>query len=340
MATDVSRIDVCSPLMAQTLSLGVSALDRARISRDPRFDGKFFIAVKTTGIYCRPICPSRTSKSRNVRYYATAAAAAEAGFRPCLRCRPEAAPGTPAWLGTSAVVRRALRLIDEGMLDNASVDDLANKLGVGSRHLRRLFMQHVGASPISLAQTRRLQFAKRLLDESNLPITEIALAAGFGSLRRFNAAIQRGTPDAIDLLVVCCEAGMGLEAGIERVAQEMQKSNAAVSRVLGGLLDDLRMLPDRRDAFSNLANRSTCEGLRRFGTMLNQSLQYGTPLGEALRAIAEELRRDRITRLEERAHKLGAKLILPMVIFMLPAMFVILGGGPGLDLLHSLRGIG
>lgn len=188
MATAVLRIDVCSPLMAQALSLDVCALDRARISRDPRFDGKFFIAVKTTGIYCRPICPSRTSKSRNVRYYATAAAAAEAGFRPCLRCRPEAAPGTPAWLGTSAVVRRALRLIDEGMLDNASVDDLADKLGVGSRHLRRLFVQHVGASPISLAQTRRLQFAKRLLDESNLPITEIALAAGFGSLRRFNAA--------------------------------------------------------------------------------------------------------------------------------------------------------
>jgi len=175
--------------MAHTLSLDARALDRARISRDPRFDGKFFIAVKTTGIYCRPICPSRTSKSWNVRYYATAAAAAEAGFRPCLRCRPEAAPGTPAWLGTSAVVRRALRLIDEGVLDNASVDELANKLGVGSRHLRRLFVQHVGTSPISLAQTRRLQFAKRLLDESNLPITEIALAAGFGSLRRFNAAI-------------------------------------------------------------------------------------------------------------------------------------------------------
>src|SRR5678815_4736675 len=176
-------------LMANDLLLDARALDRARISRDPRFDGKFFIAVKTTGIYCRPICPSRTSKSWNVRYYATAAAAAEAGFRPCLRCRPEAAPGTPAWLGTSAVVRRALRLIDEGILDNASVDELANKLGVGSRHLRRLFVQHVGTSPISLAQTRRLQFAKRLLDESDLPITEIALAAGFGSLRRFNAAI-------------------------------------------------------------------------------------------------------------------------------------------------------
>jgi len=157
--------------------------------------------------------------------------------------------------------------------------------------------------------------------------------------RRFNATIQRGTPDAIDLLVVCCEAGMGLEAGIERVTQEMQRSNPAVSRVLGGLLDDLRMLPDRRDAFSNLSNRSTCEGLRRFGTMLNQSLQYGTPLSEALRAIAEELRRDRITRLEARAHKLGAKLTIPMVIFMLPAMFVILGGGPALDLMHSLHGI-
>src|SRR4030095_5200371 len=136
------------------------ALDRARISRDARFDGKFFIAVKTTGIYCRPICPSRTSNSRNVCYHATAAAAAEAGFRPCLRCRPEAAPGTPAWQGTSAVVRRGLRLIDEGILDNASVDDLANMLGLGSRHLRRLFLQHVGASPISFAQTRRLQFAK------------------------------------------------------------------------------------------------------------------------------------------------------------------------------------
>jgi len=164
----------------------VRALDRARISRDARFDGKFFIAVKTTGIYCRPICPSRTSNSRNVTYYPTAAAAAEAGFRPCLRCRPEAAPGTPAWMGTSAVVKKALRLIDEGVLDNASVDELASKLGLGSRHLRRLFLRHVGASPISFAQTRRLQFAKRLLDETSLPITQIALASGFGSLRRFN----------------------------------------------------------------------------------------------------------------------------------------------------------
>lgn len=174
--------------MEEILGLDRSALDRARFSRDPRFDGKFFIAVTSTGIYCRPVCPSPTSKNSNVRYYATAAAAAEAGFRPCLRCRPEAAPGTPAWLGTSAVVRRALRLIHDGALDEASVDALATRVGVGPRHLHRLFVQHVGASPVAVAQTRRLHFAKRLLDETALPITQIALAAGFGSLRRFNDA--------------------------------------------------------------------------------------------------------------------------------------------------------
>lgn len=168
-----------------------AALDRARISRDPRFDGKFFIAVKTTGIYCRPICPAPSPKIRNIEYYASAAAAAEAGFRPCLRCRPEAAPGTPAWLGTSAVVRRALRLIQDGELDRSSVDELAAKIGIGPRHLHRLFVQHVGASPIAVAQTRRLHFAKRLLDETHLPITQVALASGFGSLRRFNDAFQK-----------------------------------------------------------------------------------------------------------------------------------------------------
>jgi AraC family transcriptional regulator of adaptative response / DNA-3-methyladenine glycosylase II len=173
------------------LGLDRSALDRARLSRDARFDGRFFIAVTSTGIYCRPICPSPTSKSTNVRYYATAAGAAEAGFRPCLRCRPEAAPGTPGWLGTSAVVRRALRLIQEGVLDEISVDELAERIGIGPRHLHRLFTQHVGASPIAVAQTRRLHFAKRLLDETDLPITQIALASGFGSLRRFNYTFQQ-----------------------------------------------------------------------------------------------------------------------------------------------------
>ena len=172
------------------LGLDAAALDRARTSRDPRFDGKFFIAVTSTRIYCRPVCPVPSPKRVNIRYYATAASAAEAGFRPCLRCRPEAAPGTPAWLGTSAVVKRALRLIDEGVLDAASVDELAARVGIGPRHLHRLFVQHVGASPNAVAQTRRLHFAKRLIDETSLPMTDIALAAGFGSLRRFNSAFQ------------------------------------------------------------------------------------------------------------------------------------------------------
>ncbi|HWI18985.1 MAG TPA: AlkA N-terminal domain-containing protein [Vicinamibacterales bacterium] len=165
--------------------------DRARKSRDARFDGKFFIAVTSTRIYCRPICPARSPKDENIRYYPTAAAAQAAGFRPCLRCRPEASPGTPAWLGTSGVVSRALRLITEGALDREGVDALADRLGVTARHLRRLFVQHLGATPIDVALTRRIHFAKKLLDETRLPISDVAFAAGFGSLRRFNGEIRR-----------------------------------------------------------------------------------------------------------------------------------------------------
>ena len=175
-----------------SLHLDFAACDRARLAQDPRFDGRFFIGVTSTGIYCRPICPAPTAKQRNVRYFPSAAAAAEAGFRPCLRCRPEAAPGTPAWLGTSATVRRGLRLIHEGALDRGSVEQLAERLGIGPRHLHRLFIQHVGASPLAVAQTRRLHFAKRLIDDTRLSMTDIALASGFGSLRRFNDAF-RGT---------------------------------------------------------------------------------------------------------------------------------------------------
>jgi tight adherence protein C len=155
--------------------------------------------------------------------------------------------------------------------------------------------------------------------------------------RRFNAAIRRGTPDMIDLLVVCSEAGMGLESALERVAEEMNRANPAMARVLFGLLDDLRVSPNRRDAFEKLA--STSEGLRRFGTMISQSMQYGTPLSQALRAIATELRRETITKLEERAHKLGAKLTIPMVLFMLPAMFVIMGASPFLHLVRTFDSI-
>src|SRR5512135_1152550 len=168
-----------------------AALDRARRSRDPRFDGRFFVAVTSTGIYCRPICPAPSPRDAHVRYFPTAAAAADAGFRPCLRCRPEAAPGTPAWLGTSAVVRRALALVHDGALDEGSVDALAARLGIGPRHLHRLFLAHVGASPVAVAQTRRLHFAKRLIDDTELSMTQIAFASGFSSLRRFNDAFLR-----------------------------------------------------------------------------------------------------------------------------------------------------
>ena len=191
MASRSRGLRLWSPKMEEILGLTVRALDRARMSRDPRFDGKFFIAVTSTGIYCRPICPSPHAKRSHVRYFPTAAAASAAGYRPCLRCRPEAAPGTPAWLGTSAVVRRALRLIEDGFLDHDSVKQLAERLGIGPRHLHRLFLQHVGAAPVAMAQTRRLHFAKRLLDETELPITDIAFASGFQSLRRFNSAFQQ-----------------------------------------------------------------------------------------------------------------------------------------------------
>lgn len=153
--------------------------------------------------------------------------------------------------------------------------------------------------------------------------------------RRFDASIRVGMPDAIDLLVVCSEAGMGLEGALQRVAVEINQTNPPMAGVLTDLLDDLRILPNRADAFEKLGARS--EGLRRFGTMVSQSLQYGTPLSQALRSIASDLRRERITKLEERAHKLGAKLTVPMVLFLLPAMFVILGGGPMLNLLSALR---
>jgi len=177
--------------MPNIAGLELAALERARLSRDARFDGRFFVAIRTTGIYCRPICPSRTAQARNVRYFASAAAAEVAGFRPCLRCRPEAAPGTAAWLGTAAVVRRGLGLIEAGALDEGSVADLAARLGIGPRHLLRLFVRHVGASPLALALTRRLHFAACLLADTELPVTQVALASGFGSTRRFNDAFAR-----------------------------------------------------------------------------------------------------------------------------------------------------
>lgn len=164
--------------------------DRARLARDAAYDGLFFVGVRTTRIYCRPVCPARPAKSENVMFFPTAAAAERAGFRPCLRCRPETAPGSPAWTGTATTVARGMRLIEEGFLDRSSVDRLAGKLGIGPRRLLRLFLRHAGATPSEVAATRRVQSAKRLLNETSMPLSQIAFAAGFRSVRRFNDAFR------------------------------------------------------------------------------------------------------------------------------------------------------
>jgi len=186
--------------MEPRLSLNIEECERARIARDPAYDGRFFIGVRTTRIYCRPVCPVRPAKPENVRFYPSAAAAEAAGFRPCLRCRPETAPFSPAWKGSLATVERAVRLIEQGALDDSDVETLAARLGVGARHLARLFAKHLGASPLQVAQTARVQRAKRLIDSTDLTISEIAFRAGFASLRRFNAvfaAVYRRPPSDI-----------------------------------------------------------------------------------------------------------------------------------------------
>ncbi len=164
---------------------------RARLSRDPRFDGEFFLAVKTTGIYCRPVCPARPPAEKNVTYFQLASQAASAGYRPCLRCRPESAPGSPAWEGTSTTVQRALSLIRDGALNEGKLNDLAERLGIGERYLRKLFQQELGISPQTVALNQRLLFAKKLLAETELPITDVAYASGYRSVRRFNSALQQ-----------------------------------------------------------------------------------------------------------------------------------------------------
>lgn len=164
---------------------------RAWTTHDRRFDGRIFMGVASTGIYCRPVCPARLPARRNARFFATAAAAEAAGFRPCRRCRPETAPGSPAWQGTSATLARALRLIEAGELDAHGVEGVAQKLGVTSRWLRKLFEEQLGASPLDVALTRRVHVARRLLDETTLPLIDIALASGFGGERQLRAAIRR-----------------------------------------------------------------------------------------------------------------------------------------------------
>jgi AraC family transcriptional regulator of adaptative response / DNA-3-methyladenine glycosylase II len=193
MRSDNGEPHAADVAMMAMMELDRDACYRALRARDARFDGRFFIAVRTTGIYCRPICPARCPELANIVFYPSAAAAQEAGYRPCLRCRPECSPRLAAWRGTANTVSRALALIAGGALDGErrDVGELASRLGLGERQLRRLFRRHLGASPVAVAQTKRVLFAKQLLHETRMRMIDVSLAAGFGSVRRFNAMFQR-----------------------------------------------------------------------------------------------------------------------------------------------------
>lgn len=228
---------------------------RALQARDPRFDGRFFTAVRSTGIYCRPICPARTPRRDNCLFLPCAAAAEAAGFRPCRRCRPEAAPGTPAWQGTSATVRRGLRLIADGLLDREGVGGLADRLGVGERHLRRLFVEHLGASPVAIAQTRRSHFAAQLLRDTDWPVPQVAFAAGFKSVRRFNESIRqaferpprelrgRGTPSESGTIRLRARAPFDAHALLDYLSV---RAIPGVERVHRGALQRVLRIGDAR----------------------------------------------------------------------------------------------
>ncbi|HZU79090.1 MAG TPA: Ada metal-binding domain-containing protein, partial [Acidimicrobiales bacterium] len=159
-------------------------------SRDARFDGWFFTAVTSTHIYCRPSCPARTPKPEHVRFFPTAAAAQQAGFRACLRCRPDAAPGSPEWLGRADVAARAMRLVFDGVVDREGVAGLARRLGYGERQLHRVLVAEVGTGALSLARAQRAQTARLLLETTGLPVAQVAFGAGFASVRQFNDTVR------------------------------------------------------------------------------------------------------------------------------------------------------
>lgn len=242
--------------------------------------------------------------------------------------------------------RRSGRLYSSHDLDK--LQSVVSAAGFNPRHVLPMLLGSKIVMTLALPALAAIvgSFAFESL-ETRLGVIVVALIVGMlgpdwvlSILRRsYDRALERGTPDALDLLVVCSEAGMGLESALERVAQEMQHSNPPVAAALSGLLDDLRVLPDRREAFQNFGRRSGVEGLQRLGTMLAQSLQFGTPLGQALRAVAAELRRDRTNKLEEKAVKLPAKLIFPLIVFIMPCLWIILVGTSFLRLYDSLGSV-
>jgi len=173
------------------MTLDSATCYRALRARDARFDGRFFVAVSSTRIYCRPVCTVKPPRRENCRFYPSAAAAESGGYRPCLRCRPELAPGNASVDATSRLAQAAASLIEDRTLDGDGLDAIAARLGITDRHLRRAFGAEFGVSPVEFAQTQRLLLAKRLLTDTAMPVTEVAFASGFGSLRRFNALFKQ-----------------------------------------------------------------------------------------------------------------------------------------------------
>src|SRR5580693_3358818 len=193
---------------------------QAAHSKDARFDGWFFCGVTSTGIYCRPSCPARTPKRENIRFYASAAAAQQAGFRACLRCRPDATPGSPEWNIRADIVARAMRLIRDGVVDREGVEGLAGRLGYSVRQLNRLLTAEVGTGPLALARAQRSQTARVLLETTDLPVTHVAFAAGFASVRQCNDTVRQTFADTPS----------GLRA---RAARTMAGRRAAAERTQG-----------------------------------------------------------------------------------------------------------
>ncbi|MGH2880318.1 MAG: AlkA N-terminal domain-containing protein [Solirubrobacteraceae bacterium] len=207
---------------------------QAALSRDPRFDGWFFGAVTSTGIYCRPSCPAVTSKRENMRFYPSAAAAQQAGFRACKRCRPDASPGSPEWDGRADVVARAMRMIADGVVDRDGVGGLAERLGYSVRQLQRMLLGEVGAGPLAIARAQRAQTARILIETSDLSMTEVAFAAGFSSVRQFNETVRA--------VFACSPTELR-----RRVAGALKRGSASVARPAIGAAGTLQLrLPFRR----------------------------------------------------------------------------------------------
>src|SRR5215218_11225577 len=212
--------------------LDAAACHRAVSSRDRRFDGVFYTAVRTTGIYCRPSCPARTPAARNVEFHPTAAAAQSAGFRACKRCLPDATPGSPEWDVAADVAGRAMRLISDGVVDREGVEGLASRVGYTPRHLGRLLATELGAGPLSLARARRAQPARVLIETTDLQFAEIAFAAGFASIRQFNDTIR----EVYDLSPTALRGRSGGQSSTGTVTMRLAVRTPYAGRALLGFL--------------------------------------------------------------------------------------------------------